>query len=85
MATTGVTLWEEGVASAGIWECAAGSSYWRLETHEVIHIVAGRMTVTPDGGSPLELKTGDVAVFPRGWSGTWDLHETIRKVFAVFA
>lgn len=84
MATAGVTVWEDGPASAGIWECAPGPSYWTLETHEVIHIVKGSMTVTPDGGEPTELRVGDVAVFPRGWSGSWDIHETLRKVFAVF-
>jgi uncharacterized cupin superfamily protein len=25
-----------------------------------------------------------VAVFPKGWSGTWDLHETVRKVYSIF-
>src|SRR5262249_31903183 len=84
MATSGLTLWEQGAASAGIWECAPGPSYWKLETHEVIHIVSGRMTVTPEGGGAAELNVGDVAVFPRGWAGTWDIHETVRKVFAVF-
>ena len=53
-------------------------------THEVIHLVAGRMTVTPDGGEPTELGAGDMAVFPKGWSGTWDIHETVRKVYAIF-
>ena len=53
MATAGVTLWEDGEASAGIWECAPGPSHWTLETHEVIHLVAGRMTVTPDDGDPV--------------------------------
>lgn len=71
-------------SSAGIWECTPGPSYWKLEIHEVVHIVAGRMTVTSDGGPALELKSGDVAVFPRGWAGTWEIHETVRKVFAVF-
>lgn len=84
MATSGVTLWEQGTSSAGIWQCTAGPSYWKLETHEVIHVVAGWMTVTADDGSALDLKAGDVAVFPRGWTGTWDIHETVRKVFAVF-
>jgi uncharacterized cupin superfamily protein len=84
MATAGVTLWEDGDASAGIWECEAGPSHWTLETHEVIHLVAGRMTVTPDGGEPVEIGAGDVAVFPRGWSGSWDIHETVRKVYAIF-
>jgi uncharacterized cupin superfamily protein len=84
MHTRGVTLWEDGDASAGVWECTPGPSRWLLETHEVIHLVAGRMTVTPDGGEPTEIAAGDVAVFPRGWSGTWEIHETLRKVYAIF-
>ncbi|MEN0135328.1 MAG: cupin domain-containing protein [Rhodococcus sp. (in: high G+C Gram-positive bacteria)] len=84
MATAGVTVWEDGDASAGIWECAPGPSYWKLDTHEVVHIIAGHMTITPDDGTSFELKSGDTAVFPRGWSGKWDLHSTVRKVFTVF-
>ena len=84
MATWGVTLWEDGDASAGIWECEPGPSRWLLETHEVIHLVAGRMTVQPDGGAAVEMSAGDVAVFPKGWSGTWEIHEKLRKVYAIF-
>jgi uncharacterized cupin superfamily protein len=25
-----------------------------------------------------------MAVFPRGWRGPWELHETVRKVYVVF-
>lgn len=84
MATWGVELWVDGDASAGIWACEAGPSYWKLETHEVIYLVAGSMTVTPDGGEPTVVKTGDLAVFPKGWAGTWDIAETVRKVYAIF-
>lgn len=84
MSTSGMTLWRDGGATAGIWETTAGPSYWKLETHEVIHIVAGSMTVTPDGGNPQRMGAGDVAIFPRGWQGTWDVHETLRKVYAIF-
>ena len=84
MTTAGVSLWEDGEASAGIWECSPGPSHWTLTTHEVIHLVAGRMTVTPDGGQAVEMAAGDVAVFPMGWSGTWLIHETVRKVYAIF-
>jgi uncharacterized cupin superfamily protein len=84
MATHGVELWVDGGSSAGIWQCAPGPSRWTLETNEVIHLVAGRMTVTPDGGEPAEIGTGDMAVFPKGWTGTWDIHETVRKVYSIF-
>ena len=49
-----------------------------------MHIVAGRMTVTPDGGESVEIATGGTAVFPLGWTGTWQIHDTIRKVYVIF-
>ncbi|MDQ2877087.1 MAG: cupin domain-containing protein [Actinomycetota bacterium] len=84
MQAAGHTLWQDGDQEAGVWECTPGPSYWKLETHEVVHIVAGRMTVTPDGGEAREIGPGDLAVFPRGWAGTWQVHEKIRKVYVIF-
>ena len=84
MHTRGVTLWSDGEAETGVWECTAGPSYWVQDQHEFVHILSGTLTVTPDGGAPLSLGPGDSAVFPRGWRGTWDLHETVRKVYAIF-
>jgi uncharacterized cupin superfamily protein len=84
MATHGVELWVDGESSAGIWQCAPGPSRWTLETNEVIYLVAGRMTVTPDGGEPAQIGVGDMAVFPKGWTGTWELHETVRKAYSIF-
>ena len=74
----------EFALAASIYRIVTPSLIRALETHEVIHLVAGHMTVTPDGGEPLELRAGDMAVFPRGWSGTWQIHETVRKVYAIF-
>ncbi|KMO79343.1 hypothetical protein BST22_24105 [Mycolicibacterium chubuense] len=84
MTVHGVELWVEGAQSAGIWQCSPGPSYWRQDENEVIYVLSGRMTVTPDGGEPLEVGAGDIAVFPLGWTGTWVIHETLRKVYVVF-
>ncbi|HZC69164.1 MAG TPA: cupin domain-containing protein [Jatrophihabitans sp.] len=84
MWTSGLEVWMSGDQSAGVWQCTPGSSRWLLETNEMIQVVAGRMTVTPDDGEPTELIAGDLAVFPRGWTGTWEIHETVRKVYAIF-
>ena len=84
MQTSGYTLWQDGEQESGVWECTPGPSYWKLETNEFVHIVSGRMTVTPDGGAPQEIGPGDAAVFPRGWAGTWQIHETIRKLYVIF-
>jgi uncharacterized cupin superfamily protein len=84
MQTRGKTLWSEGEQEAGIWECTPGPSRWTLETNEAVHILSGRMTVTPSGGQPQEIGPGDSAVFPRGWAGTWQIHETITKFYVLF-
>ena len=86
MQTRGVYLWENETdgQSVGVWECTAGPSYWKQEEHEFVHILSGSMTVTPDGGEPLTISAGDTAFFPNGWAGTWQIHETIRKVFVLF-
>jgi uncharacterized cupin superfamily protein len=84
MQTSGLTLWEVGEQSSGIWECTAGPSHWTLETNEFVHLLTGRMTVTEDGGEAVDLVAGDTMVFPLGWSGTWDITETLRKVYVIY-
>ena len=54
------------------------------EENEFVYILSGSLTVTPDGGKPATFGAGDCAMFPRGWRGTWDLHETVRKVYVLF-
>jgi uncharacterized cupin superfamily protein len=87
MQTHGVEMWtgpEGSGQSTGIWQCTAGPSYWVQEENEFIYILSGSLTVTPDGGKPATFGAGDCAMFPRGWRGTWDLHETVRKVYVLF-
>ena len=87
MQTHGLTMWtgpEDSGQETGIWQCTAGPSYWVQEENEFIYLLSGSLTVTPDGGKPATFGAGDSAMFPRGWRGTWDLHETVRKVYVVF-
>jgi hypothetical protein len=86
MSTSGATVWKDEASGAesGIWVCTPGPSYWSLETNEFVHVVAGSMTVTEDGGSPVSLTAGDTVVFPVGWKGTWEIHETLRKLYVIY-
>ena len=87
MQVHGLTMWtgpEDSGQETGIWQCTAGPSYWVQEENEFVCILSGSLTVTPDGGKPATFGAGDCAMFPRGWRGTWDLHETVRKVYVVF-
>ena len=51
---------------------------------ETIHVLSGRMTCTADDGTVTEVGPGSTVVFPKGWAGTWDIHETLRKVYVIF-
>jgi uncharacterized cupin superfamily protein len=86
MTTAGFTLWKHEGADdeAGVWQCTPGPSRWELATNEFVHIVAGRMTVTEDGAAPIEVGAGDTVLFANGWKGTWDIHETVRKLYVIF-
>lgn len=72
--------------SIGVWECAPGG--WpvvdRPDT-EVAYILAGRATIKDDStGAVSEITAGDLLVLPPGWTGHWDVTETVRKVYAIY-
>jgi uncharacterized cupin superfamily protein len=51
---------------------------------ETCYILSGRATVTDAAtGERYEVSADDVIVQPRGWSGRWDVSETIRKVYSI--
>jgi uncharacterized cupin superfamily protein len=68
----------------GIWECTPGSSMRQVQSAELMHILAGRCTFTPEGGAPLAIESGDTVFFPADTHGRWDIQQTIRKVYVVF-
>ena len=79
-------LWKsaDGKQCNGIWECTPGTFDW-IHTDETATLVAGRVTVTPEGGEPFEISAGDVVFFPEGTKTRWQVHETVRKAFHLHA
>jgi uncharacterized cupin superfamily protein len=75
---------EDRQVVSGIWECEPGASRWEFLTRgEIIHVVAGAMTVQEDGHEPESITAGATAYFPLGWCGVWTVTERLRKVFVV--
>lgn len=74
-----------GDVKVGVWEAAPGG--WPIlnrDRTETCYIVGGRATITDgDTGEKKEISEGHVVVFPKGWSGRWDVTETIRKVYSI--
>ncbi|TLF31378.1 DUF861 domain-containing protein [Microbacterium sp. 5K110] len=70
---------------SGIWESDPGTSRWEFLTRgEIVHILAGRMTVQRDGEEPVELTAGSAAYFPIGWTGVWNVIDPVRKLYVVY-
>lgn len=70
-----------GMLEAGIWVCTPGT--WTLEIpgDEFCYFVSGRARYTGDDGSVIDVAPGTGVSFPAGWSGTAQVHETMRNVY----
>lgn len=70
----------------GIWECQPGG--WPVVNRpdtEFTYIISGRARLTDDAtGDVVEIAGGDLVILPPGWSGRWDVLETVRKVYAIY-
>ncbi len=69
----------------GLWESTPGSYLRQVAEAELMHFIAGDCTFTPEGGEPVRIEPGDTVFFPANTRGRWDMHVTVRKVYAVFA
>jgi uncharacterized cupin superfamily protein len=69
-------------AAAGVWECSPGQFPSRRDGFdEVCVILSGSATIETSDGHRTELRPGSVVVLPNGWSGTWHVHERLRKSY----
>ena len=80
--TSAVNFQLEG-ARSGIWEATPGSYARHIAEGEVMHILSGSCSFTPEQGEKLEIRAGDTLYFPPNTHGVWDIREPLRKVFVV--
>lgn len=76
----------DAAGNIGVWQCTPGG--WpvvdRPDT-EVAYILSGAATITDDAtGTKHEVSPGAFLVLPVGWTGRWDVTETVRKVYAIY-
>ena len=68
---------------SGYWEATPGSYHATYTDYEFVHIIAGKLIITADGESPVELGAGEAFVVEPGFKGTWQIIEPIRKHFDI--
>ena len=66
----------------GVWEHPVGRST-DIETDEVFVVLSGRGRVILADGRVLDLQPGTVGVLEAGTETTWEIDETLRKVWVV--
>jgi uncharacterized cupin superfamily protein len=69
--------------SAGEWEATPGK--WRIAytEWEWMVLISGRCVVTGDDGARIEAGPGDAFVIEPGFTGTWEVVETMRKHWVI--
>jgi len=71
---------------AGTWTSTTGKYqvvYADPRLHEFVHMIEGKLVITPDGGAPVILGPGDAFVIEPGFKGTWEVVESVRKHFVL--
>ncbi len=68
-----------GVFNWPVWTKEVSEFPWTYDAEETCYFLEGRVLVTPDGGTPVEVGAGDLVTFPRGMSCTWKVIEPVRK------
>lgn len=68
-----------GIKDWPIWEKEVSIFPWHYDQRETCLILEGEIKVTPEGGKPVEIKPGDLVVFPAGMSCKWEISSPVRK------
>jgi uncharacterized protein len=68
----------------GVFECTPGTYRRSVKQAEVMHFLAGRGRFTPDGEDAVHFAGGDTLFFEAHTEGTWEVEETMRKVYVIF-
>ncbi len=68
-----------GVMQWALWCKEASAFPWHYDCEETCYFIAGRVTVTPEGGEAVTMGQGDLVTFPEGMHCTWEIHEAVEK------
>lgn len=74
----------DGRFNSGIWQCEPGK--WRVvfTESEFCQLLEGVLVVHGDDGSERTFRAGDAFVSPAGFTGTWEVKERAKKVYAFY-
>ena len=69
----------DGTMISGCWEAKPGTYHATYEAYEFVHLMKGKITITPDGGKPVNGGPGNALVVEKGIKGTGKSRENVFK------
>lgn len=82
--TASSTIYNVGPTQVGCWTCTPGSfPVTNRATTECFHVLEGVFFLTSADGVARRCVAGDTVVLPKGWTGKWDVIETVKKLWMV--
>ena len=84
-----LTLWESFVDatdnfSGGVWRGEVGTWNIAYKKDEYCEILEGRSVLTDRNGTSVTVAQGDKFVIPKGYTGTWEVLEATKKIYASY-
>jgi len=73
----------DGSMISGIWTATPGTYHATYSEYEFVHLIEGRITITPEGEESLDVGPGDAFVVEAGFKGTWQIREAVVKHFDI--
>ena len=67
---------------SGIWKATVGTYHATYSAYEFVHMISGKIIITPDNGTPPTLVMGgDSFIVESNFKGTWKIEEDVIKHF----
>lgn len=80
--STSKTIYEIGPTDVGYWTCTPGSFSTVKQSTECFHLLEGLFFLTNHAdGTTQRCVAGDTVILPKGWSGDFDIVETVKKLW----
>ncbi len=74
----------EGQHRVGIWSCTEGAFTCTELGDELQTVISGQLTITREDGESIECGPGDSIFTHKGERLTWDIKQTVTKVFFTY-
>ena len=74
---------DDGSIISGWWAATPGTYHATYAAIELVHMIEGEITITPDGGAPVMIGPGDAFVVEKTFAGTWKIEKEVFKHFTI--